>query len=114
MGTAYNLIAFKCAHGGEIFSFFHAKHAQIFLCGALSAGHHFFQIEAGLDGAVAPSRTIVRLRARSFCHHLQRIPFGDGRHLDAHICLIDGADIAELTSKFSDDIACIAGKILHG
>ena len=88
------------------------KDAGIFRGSKFHILHHLLEIHAHLHGAFGGFA-----RGRSGLGRLlghQAEPLGDGRQLQPHIGLVDGADIVQLAAQVLHYIADIPPEILHG
>ena len=70
--------------------------------------HHGLHIQAHLN---LTASVLCGSLGGSFCHH--GIPPGNGGNLQAHVGLVDGADILKLLAQSPDDVGDIFLKVLH-
>ena len=93
MSAEYQGIALRGTGGNENLRLRGAENGGIFLGGVFHVFHHLLKIHAHLHRAFRFLRVFLGLLG----HHLKT--FGDGRQLQTHIGLVDGADVFDFIAS---------------
>ena len=112
VGFHDQLIAVGRAGIGEALGRLGAEHGLVFGGDSCLIGHHLLEVHAHLHRPIGGLP--ARLGLGGHLHHLFFIPLGNGRDLHAHVCLVDCADISQLTAKVLHHIPHIAGEVGRG
>ena len=112
MGTQHQQITFRGALADKDLRLGCAEHLCILHGGILHVFHHLLEVHAHLHRALGRLSGRCGILGSLFCHQTE--PLGDRGKLQAHIGLVDGADIAQLAAQLLHDIGCIVLKVLHG
>ena len=107
VGPEHQNVALRSAGGDEDLGLGRAEHLGVLHGSVLHVLHHFLEVHAHLDGALG-ALGLGRLLGH------QHIPLGDGGQLQAHVGLIDGADIAQLAAQFFRYISGVAAEVFDG
>ena len=83
-----------------------AEHGGVFGGGVLHVFHHLLEVHTHLHAALGGFARVGGSLGSLLCHQAE--PLGDCRQLQAHICLIDGANIRKLAAQLPHHIAGIA------
>ena len=112
MGTHHQQIAFRGALADKDLRLGCAERLCILHGGILHVFHHLLEVHAHLHRALGRLPGSCGIFGGLFCHQTE--PLGDSGQLQAHISLVDGADIAQLAAQLLHDIGCIVLKVLYG
>ena len=83
-----------------------AEHGGVFGGGVLHIFHHLLEVHTHLHAALGGFACTGSSLGGLLCHQAE--PLGDRRQLQAHVGLIDGADVVQLTTQLLHHIADIA------
>lgn len=95
---------------GEALRLGNAKYLHAFFGDGLLVFHHFLHVQAHLDVFVDVGAACLGFLELG--HHLLAIPFGYGGDLDAHVGLVDGADVGQVGAELCDDVADVLSKVV--
>ena len=112
MGTHHQQITFRGALADKDLRLGCAEHLCILHGSILHVFHHLLEVHAHLHRALGRLSGRCGILGSPFCHQTE--PLGDRGQLQAHIGLVDGADIAQLAAQLFHHIGHITFKILYG
>ena len=99
-------IALRCALADENFRLRRTEHGGVFSGSVFHVLHHLLEVHAHLYAALGGFARVGSRLGGLLCHQAE--PLGDRRQLQAHVGLIDGADIRKFAAQLLHHIADIA------
>ena len=99
-------IALRRTLADENFRLRRTEHSGVFSGSVLHVLHHLLEVHADLYAAFGGFSFTGSRLGGLLCHQAE--PLGDRRQLQAHVGLIDGADVVQLTAQLLHHIADIA------
>ena len=111
VGAHHQQIALRRALADENFRLRCAEHGGVFGGGVLHIFHHLLEVHAHLYAAFGGFACTGSSLGGLLCHQAE--PLGDRRQLQAHVGLIDGADIRKFAAQLLHHIADIALEVFN-
>ena len=106
VGAQNQQIALRRALADENFRLRRTERSGVFSGSVLHILHHLLEVHPDLHAALGGFARVGGSLGGLLCHQAE--PLGDCRQLQAHVGLIDGADIVQLTAQLLHHIADIA------